>query len=67
MFQTKISPPSIVQYISGFEAEIVQEFEASSESPIELVMDYMQKRIEQIDETRRKFKSQYPDLLPAIA
>jgi hypothetical protein len=35
-------------------------------SPLELVMDYMQKRIDQIDETRRSFKAQYPDLLPAI-
>lgn len=48
------------------EAEVIQEFEASATSPLELVMDYMQKRMDQIDETRRSFKAQYPDLLPAI-
>jgi hypothetical protein len=56
-----------VQYISGYEAEVIQKFEASATSPLELVMDYMQKRMDQIDETRRSFKAQYPDLLPAIA
>lgn len=38
--------------------------EDNNEFTLELVMDYMQKRIEEIDETRKKFKSQYPDLLP---
>ncbi len=67
MFQIQINPPAIAQYISGYEAEVIQEFEASATSPLELVMDYMQKRMDQIDETRRSFKAQYPDLLPAIA
>jgi len=67
MIQIQINPPAIVQYISGYEAEVIQKFEASATSPLELVMDYMQKRMDQIDETRRSFKAQYPDLLPAIA
>ena len=67
MLQIQINPPAIVQYISGYEAEVIQEFEASATSPLELVMDYMQKRMDQIDETRKSFKAQYPDLLPAIA
>jgi hypothetical protein len=68
MFQIKtINPPAIIQYISGYEAEFIQEFKASATSPLELVMDYMQKRMDKIDETRRSFKAQYPDLLPAIA
>jgi thymidylate synthase (FAD) len=33
-------------------------------SPTRLIMDYMQKRIEQIDKSRIDLKSQYPDLLP---
>lgn len=36
----------------------------NSKDGIKKVMDYMQKRMDQIDETRRSFKVQYPDLLP---
>ena len=38
--------------------------ELNDNAALELVMDYMQKRMDQIDETRRSFKAQYPDLLP---
>ena len=33
-------------------------------SPTRLIMDYMQKHIDQIDKARTELKSQYPDLLP---
>lgn len=32
--------------------------------PEEVIMNYMEKRINDIDETRRKLRIQYPDLLP---
>lgn len=33
-------------------------------TPMELVMDYMQKRIEQIDEARKMFRAKYPNIYP---
>ena len=50
-------------------SETILEMESTAVvlKPIELAMDYMQKRMDKIDETRRGFKAQYPDLLPAIA
>ena len=33
-------------------------------SPMMLIIDYMQKHIDQIDKSRTELKSQYPDLLP---
>jgi hypothetical protein len=63
----QIDPPAIIcSYRTEQKSEIIKEIEVSvvALKPIELIMDYMQKRIDQIDETRRSFKAQYPDLLP---
>lgn len=54
----------LAHYESGHEAEIIQEIEVSAISPMELVMNYMLKRINDIDQLRRKLRVQYPDLLP---
>ena len=35
----------------------------SAEASMDLIMDYMQKRINEIDEARKILKSQYPELL----
>lgn len=56
--------PILAHYESGHEAEIIQEIEVSAISPMELVMNYMLKRINDIDQLRCKLRIQYPDLLP---
>ena len=64
MFQTQINPPAIVQYISGYEAEVLQEFESSSAAnPMELVKAALIKRISEMREFNKRLDQQYPDLL----
>ena len=67
MFQTQINPPAIVQFISGYEAEILQEFEASAAAnPLDLVMDYMLKQINAIDAARKEIRVANPNFLPIL-
>ena len=66
MMELKIpfNPSSVVaHYRSYHEPKIIQKAESSAMSPRELVMDYMLKRINDIDQTRRKLRIQYRDLL----
>ena len=67
----KIIPPSAIirSYQTEQRSETILEMESTAVvlKPIELAMDYMQKHMDKIDETRRGFKAQYPDLLPAIS
>ena len=48
------------------ENKIIKEIKVAKKelNPTRLIMDYMQKHINQIKQARKKLKSQYPDLLP---
>lgn len=48
------------------ENKIIKEIKAAKKelSPTRLIINYMQKHINQIRQARKKLKSQYPDLLP---
>jgi len=61
----RIDPPIMVcSYHTEQQSEVVKSIEVPAE-PIEMVMDYMTKRINQIDKTRKEFRDKYPNLLPA--
>mgnify|MGYP000501102489 CR=1 FL=1 len=46
--------------------KIIKEIKVAKKelSPTRLIINYMQKHIDQIRQDRKKLKSQYPDLLP---
>ena len=48
------------------ENKIIKEIKVAKKelSPTRLIINYMQKHINQIRQARKKLKSQYPDLLP---
>jgi hypothetical protein len=56
----------IESFCTQKENKIIKEIKVAKKelSPTRLIINYMQKHINQIRQARKKLKSQYPDLLP---
>lgn len=64
IFLTVTNPPAIIRYhdCSGYEDVISQYDQLLPKTPMEKVVDYMSKRIEEIDSARSDFRKRYPNL-----
>ena len=64
--QTKTGDQIVAQYDSGYKSKAIKEFQSSSLTSMELIMDYMLKHINTIDEARKEIRIKNPGFLPEL-
>ncbi|MFM2200751.1 MAG: hypothetical protein RL769_806 [Pseudomonadota bacterium] len=65
-YQTNLKATEIIQYISGYQAEIKKEYDTTSFSDKEIFLNYINKQIDAIDKARKEIRQKHPNLLPKI-
>jgi len=66
MYITRINHSIIREFNSGHNAEIKEIQVSHKKKPMELIMNYMQEQINNIDRARREIREKYPKFLPRL-